>query len=408
MIDRACMNGPFRTTTERFGSGERFVMVLDGEGMPFDWPTVYAAVSLRGRGLMLSTMRKEMDAVCLLYNWCAKRGINLDHRIETLELLSLDEIEAMRVAFRTDLRTERLRANGDERDDLPEVVGNGHWRNRLQAVTDYLVWRLEDAILKLAVRDPRRVEARFMSAKLHDWIVGKISVHENDLLEGLSKEQREILVRAVSVGDPTNPFLPKNQVRNAALWLLYIDGGVRRSEALVVKTRHVRLGGEEPGLTVHRSADDPEDPRLNQPVAKTKARRVRFTERLYDAMDAYIVGDRRNYENARSSPFLFLSQQGKPLSIGAVNAMCVELRKVPGIPADFATHVNRRTWNDKFGEAAKKLKLSPEEEKAARNHAMGWSRGSEQGSRYARRRNREQADAVIAKMIDDLTGGQTG
>lgn len=402
------MNGPFRTTTVRFESGERFVMVIDGEGMPFDWPTVYAAVSLRGRGLMLSTMRKEMDAVCLLYNWYAKRGINLDHRIETLSLLSLDEIEALRVAFRADLRTLRLRANGDKRPDLPEFVGNGHWRNRLQAVTDYLAWRLEDAILKIDTRDPRRVEAWLMSAKLHGWIVGNISVHENDLLEGLSKPEREILVRAITVGDPTNPFLPGNQVRNAALWLLYIDGGVRRSEALGVKTRHVRLGGDSPGLTIHRSADDPEDPRLNQPVTKTKARPVRFTERLYDAMDTYIVEDRRNYENARSSPFLFLSQQGKPLSIGAVNAMCVELRKVPGIPADFATHVNRRTWNDKFGEAAEELGLSPEAEKAARNHAMGWSRGSEQGKRYARRRHREQADKVIAKMIDDLTGGKTG
>jgi integrase len=408
MLDRGCMNGPFKTTTVRFESGERFVMVLDGDGMPYDWPTVYAAVSLRARGLMLSTMQKEMDAICLLYNCCAKRRILLDHRIESLDMFSLDEIEAIRVAFRADLRTARLRASGDKRPDLPEVVGNGHWRNRLQACADYLVWRLEDVILKIDIRDPRRIEARFMSEKLHDWIVGKIPVHENDLLEGLSKAERAILVRAVTVGDPSNPFVPRNQIRNQALWLLYVDGGVRRSEALGIKTRYVRLGGDQPGLTIHRNADDREDPRRNQPVTKTKARRVRFTGRLHDALDDYIVGDRRSYEGAKTSPFLFLSQQGKPLSISAVNAMCIELRKVPGIPEDFATHVNRRTWNDKFGETAKRLGLSPEAEKAARNQAMGWSRGSNQGSRYARRGNREQADVVIAKMIDDLTEGSTG
>jgi integrase len=347
-----------------------------------------------------------MDAVCLLYNWCARRGIFLDHRIESLALLSLDEIEALRVAFRADLRTARLRANGDKRRNLPDVVGNGHWRNRLQACADYLVWRLENVILKIDIRDPRRLEARLMSDKLHDWIVGDIPVHENDLLEGLSEEQREILVRAVTAGDPSNPFLPRNQVRNAALWLLYIDGGVRRSEALGIKTRHVRLGGNDPGLTVHRNADDPEDPRRHQPVTKTKARRVRFTDRLHDALDDYIVGDRRTYENAKTSPFLFLSQQGNPLSISAVNAMCVELRKVPGLPEDFATHVTRRTWNDKFGEAAEKLGVDAEVEKAARNQAMGWTRGSNQGGRYARRRNRKRADQIVASMQDKLTGGE--
>jgi hypothetical protein len=192
-------NGPFTTKVARFESGERFVMTVDGEGMPVDWPVVYASVSLRGRGLMLSTMRKEMDAVCLLLNWCAGRGIPLDQRIESLRLLSLDEIESLRVAFRVDLRTARKRANGDSSKNLPEVVGNGHWRNRLQACADYLVWRMNNIILKPDIRDPRRLEARLMSEKLHEWIVGDIPVHENDLLEGLNEEQRKILVCAITV-----------------------------------------------------------------------------------------------------------------------------------------------------------------------------------------------------------------
>jgi hypothetical protein len=130
-------NGPFTTKTVRFESGERFVMAVDSDGVPVDWPVVYASVSLRGRGLMLSTMRKEMDAICLLLNWCAVRRISLEQRIESLNLFSLPEIEALRVAFRADRRTARKRANGDKAKDLPEVVGNGHWRNRLQACADY-------------------------------------------------------------------------------------------------------------------------------------------------------------------------------------------------------------------------------------------------------------------------------
>jgi integrase len=397
-------NGPFTTKITRFASGERFVMTVDSDGMPVDWPVVYASVSLRGRGLMLSTMRKEMDAVCLLHNWCTGRRISLDHRIESLNLFSLDEIEALRVALRVDLRTARKRANGDRSKKLREVVGNGHWRNRLQACADYLVWRVNDIVLRLDIRDPRRFEARLMLDKLHEWIVGDITVAENDLLEGLTEEQREILVRAITVGAPTNPFHPRNQVRNEALWLLYIDGGLRRSEPLGTKTRHVRLGGSDPGLTVHRNADDPEDTRAQQPLTKTKAHRVVFTDRLHAALDEYICGDRRTYTNARTSPFLFLSQQGKALSIGAVDAMCLELRKVPGLPEDFSTHVNRRTWNDKVSEAAEELGVAPEVEKQVRNQAMGWSRQSDQGVRYGRRGIRKRATEMMATLQDKLTG----
>jgi integrase len=247
-----------------------------------------------------------------------------------------------------------------------------------------------------------------MVDKLHEWIGGDIPVYENDLLEGLNEEQREILVRAITAGDPTNPFNPRNQVRNEALWLLYIDGGLRRSEPLVIKTKHVRLGGDEPGVTVHRSADDPKDTRAQQPVTKTKAHPVEFTERLHAALDAYILGGRRTYDNAKTSPFLFLSQQGKPLSIGAVDDMCLALRTVPGLPEDFSTHVNRRTWNDKISEAAEELGIASEVEKQARNQAMGWTRQSDQGARYGRRRNRKRAAMIQGVMQDKLTQGEAG
>lgn len=379
-------------------------MTVDRFGMPVDWPVVYAAVSLRGRSLMLSTMRKEMDAVCLLHNWCAGRKISLDQRIESLSLFGLDEIEALRVAFRADLRTARKRANGDRRKNLPDVVGNGHWRNRLQSAADYLVWRAGNVLLKLDIRDPRRFEARLMVDKLHEWIVGDIPVWENDLLEGLSGEVREILVRAITAEDPSNPFTQRHQIRNEALWLLYIDAGVRKSEALGVKTRHLRLGGDDPGLTIHRNADDPEDPRAQQPVTKTKAHPVQFSDRLLVALDRFVVDDRPNYPKARSSPFLFLSQQGNPLSIGAVDAMCLQLRTVPGIPKDFATHINRRTWNDKFGDSAEDLGLDAETEKKARNQAMGWSRNSDQGARYGRRGTRKRVERIMGNMQDELVG----
>lgn len=393
----------FKTKLIRFETGERFVLTVDGDGMPVVEANAYCSIMLRGRGLMLSTMQKEMDAVCLLHRWCEERGIDLGDRINDLSLFNLMEFSALRESLRLSLRKPKKVQSISKRSS--KVVANGHWRNRTQACANYIYWRLEEAILKLDVRDMRRHDARQTLGRIHEWLVGDIKVHENDLLEGMNEDQRETLGRAITPGDPSNPFDKGNQVRNQALWLLYIDAGLRRAEPLTVKTRHVRLGGSDPGLVVHRAADDKEDPRLQQPSTKTKPHRVEFSERLAAAIDDYVTNTRSSYKNAKKSPFLFISQKGQPLSISAVNEMCIVLRtKVPGLPADFSTHINRRTWNDKVSEAADELKLEPHVEKRARNQAMGWSRTSEQGARYGRRRDRKVANEIIVRMQDRLTG----
>jgi integrase len=402
-VDEFAEIAPLTTTIIRFESGERFVLTVNALGFPVEWPVVYCSVALRNRGVALSTMRKSMDAVCQLHNWAIDRGISLEERIEALEFFTMAEIAALRAELRVNLRNSVANRQRFQKS-RKTVVGAGHWRNRLIAVAEYLIWRSNDVILKMSVREERRMHARLVLDEFAGLLVGDIRIFRNSLNEGMDEEAQKALLLAITPGHPTNPFRPRNQYRNQALWLTYFDGGVRRSEALVAKCRDLRLGGDDPKLAIHRRADDPEDVRIQEPRTKTLAHAVSLSSRLQTSLDEYIRNHRPTYPGARRSPYLFLSQKGLPLSIGAVDRMYLELReKVPGLPEHFSPHVLRRTWNDRFGEAADQAGFSADAERQTRNQAQGWTRTSEQGAGYERRRNRKRAADILVRMQDAVS-----
>jgi integrase len=85
-------------------------------------------------------------------------------------------------------------------------------------------------------------------------------------------EVRDVFLNAITPGHSTNPFAPRHQARNYALWLSYYDCGLRRSEAIGLKTKDLELNGKEPMITVHRRPDDPDDTRT-VPANTKSARR---------------------------------------------------------------------------------------------------------------------------------------
>ncbi len=61
-------------------------------------------------------------------------------------------------------------------------------------------------------------------------------------------------------------------IRNALLVRWFYELGLRRGEVLNVKIPDINFQSEE--LTVVRRADDPEDPRKDQPLVKTRDRKI--------------------------------------------------------------------------------------------------------------------------------------
>ncbi|HFX3164121.1 TPA: tyrosine-type recombinase/integrase, partial [Pseudomonas aeruginosa] len=167
---------------------------------------------------------------------------------------------------------------------------------------------------------------------------------------------------------------------------------------LNVKISDINFQSEE--LTVVRRADDPEDPRKDQPLVKTRDRKIPLSPGLCKLTHEYITKTRRATEGARRHPFLFIAMgTGAPLSLSAVNVIFAELRNAFNGEFDAVTpHVLRHTWNDRFSDVMDKLKVSEAEEERMRSFLMGWAPTSKTSASYTRRHIRLKAQQVSLAM----------
>lgn len=396
---------PLRTNVIRLLEGDLFVSVVNAHGLQADNATAYCMDALRPTGMALATMQARMDAVCLFHNLCGTK-VKFLERLQTGEFFSQKEVLSLREGLR--LRNPNAQGQGHsdtKRKGAAAVVKPAHWRNRCIAVRDYVVYHAEEVIQRMSVRDERLPEMRHRLATFVSWLVGKIRVRRRRPKKGLSESRRTAFLNAITPEHPTNPFAVRHQVRNHALWLMYYDAGLRKGEGLGLKCEDLLLNGAKKKLTVERRPDDIEETRKRGPLAKTLPHPVPLTGRLAQALSKYMIEARPFYPGAKRSPYVFFSQMGEPLSEDTIAYMYRVLReKVPELPKKFSTHLVRYTWNDRFGEAAEKLKMSPSDEKQVRNLVQGWVPNSEQEQNYQRGRNESRAETIIRRMQDGATG----
>ena len=327
-------------------------------------------------------------------------------RVESLELFSMEEIADLRKELRVNLLTRPKRqVRGGRRKAKRAVVGNSQWKSRCVSVRDYVVWHAEHAIRRMSPRDERLPEARWRLDHFRAKVVGDIRVRRKEPKKGLQAPVQQVLLNALTPGHPTNPFAVRHRQRNQALWLVYFDGGIRLGEGLGLKCHDLHLHGPNPKLHVYRSPDDPDDPRAAAPNTKSLAHPVELGERAARALHLYITAHRSKQRGAKRSPYVFFSQQGKPLSLSLVAYMYRLLReKVPGLPKNFSTHIARYTWNDRFGEGAAELGLSDDQERSVRNLHQGWTPHSKQGEHYQTELHRKRAQEISLRMQNKATG----
>jgi integrase len=373
--------------------GDRHAMVVNANGFPVDWPNLYCSISLRPSGIGLSMMQTRMNAVCMLHNWCNARNLSLQERIESFDLFTMEEINALRFEMRINRSPS---GNGRQ----TKVVGNPHWRMRLKAIADYVYWHADHVIGRMSARDPRKPGARKHLDQLCKQIVGKIRRRKGPQKEGLEPEVQEIFARAITPGHSSNVFARRIQNRNYAVLSVYSEGGLRRGEGVGLKCIDMHLNGPRPYITVERRPDDPDDSRAQEARTKTLAHPVDISPAAAKILADYMIYDRPTYRDAKKLPYVFLSQEAKPLSLSSVDRMFRKLREVPGIPEDFTSNSLRRTWNDRVGDAAEEIGIAPDLEMQLRNHAQGRVRHSNQAISYQRGRLRRLGNKIALKMQD--------
>ena len=182
--------------------------------------------------------------------------------------------------------------------------------------------------------------------------------------------------------------------RNTLMLQWFLRLGLRRGELAGLKIDDIDF--RENTVTIHRRADDPTDPRPNQPNAKTNARVLPLDEDLAQITREYITGTRRNNQNARKHVFLFVATgKGLPISLRSINSVFEKLKKRwPDVFDDLSPHILRHTFNDQYSQYCGENKIAPQDEEKTRKELNGWSRQSKQASRYTKRHTKTKARAA--------------
>jgi len=157
-------------------------------------------------------------------------------------------------------------------------------------------------------------------------------------------------------------------------------------------------------VLIARRADDPDDPRRDQPNTKTLARLLALDEVPAAMTRQYIMVARREIAGARQHDFLFVAEgTGAPLTLGGMNKMFETLRDhCPELPRNFSPHILRHTWNDLFSGLMTKQKVPEDVEKKLRAHLMGWSANSTMAAVYTRRHTRERSQEASLDLQKGL------
>lgn len=412
---------PYAVKTLLLNSGERLpVLIALATGAPLFDPSVYVLSEIRATNRASSTIDHVLRSIMVLQLFLDSSGIDLEQRLLQGGVFRLNELDELVRHCRQPV-ADQLKANSNlpspqsvcrgatesvrlvQRHHASAEVTGHTAANRIRVIRDYIDWlvRYHMARYRSGVVAGERLWNEWTSCK--DALDARLPRHKGrntiGQREGLQPEVAERLLNVTSPTSPENPWKGEGTcIRNALLVRWFYELGLRRGEVLNVKIPDINFHSEE--LTVVRRADDPEDPRKDQPLVKTRDRKIPLSPGLCKLTHEYITSTRRATEGARRHPFLFIAMgTGAPLSLSAVNAIFAELRNAFNGEFDAVTpHVLRHTWNDRFSDVMDKLKVSEAEEERMRSFLMGWVPTSNTSVNYTRRHIRLKAQQVSLAM----------
>jgi len=416
----------YQVKTVVAANGERLPILLGSDGLPLFEPTLFALTEIRAKNRAANTIGNSLRAILVFYLFLDQSHINLKARLAEGRLLSMGEIEELVRLCR--LPIEKI-ASVSIHDEVSSVAGPvvsiekcrqrvvseaageivpTFAATRLRCIRDYLKWLVDDRSSRVGFgseyRTALEAAGRFVVSTIDARLPAGDSRGYLGRREGLDSASVKELLRVIDPDSPDNPWKDEHsRARNELiiLWLYYL--GVRRGELLGVRVSDIDF--RKGSVIVARRADDPTDPRREQPNAKTRAREIPLSQLLQDKTSSYIVKYRSTLLSARKHHFLFVaSSSGAPLSIPSFAKIFNVLRaKCPALPRNLFAHLLRHTWNDRFSEQMDKRGVAEETEKKTRSYLMGWSETSGTAATYTRRHIRLKANAASLEMQNRMS-----
>ena len=328
-------------------SGERVPLLVDtNSGLPLNRPNQFILVTRRDR-CQVSTLSKELRILGIVLGWASKTALDLHAVLDSGKGLDHAQVTSLVETLRCDF--------GDAAEDVIRmarpVVAAATWAHRISVARDYVAWNLERT-LRAAEPGSFRYQhisdvRRSLDQRMTDLVPKARSSFER---RGLDARLRCRLLEILMPQSVENPFHRVVRSRNALIIELMLATGLRRGEVLKIRTSDVDVGARAT-LSIERRPDDPHDPRPHEPQVKTRGRKIPLDAVVASKVSKYILDERRLLANARRSPFLFLSRNGKPLTLrGLDNIFAQILLRHPEFSGHLTPHVLRHTANDLLSE----------------------------------------------------------
>lgn len=414
---------PFQIRRFKDRDGEEVVLLIPRGGEPSFYPNAFVTSDYRNTGKSPNTCEKVLRSIGMAIMWAESGGQNLDWKLAEGDFLTYTEADDLarflglsveeqeqerRPAPTTSerrgsvvMKLEAFRPQPTNPDKEPKrPVSDQELSSRLRWVARYAEWHLT-----------RRIESTAMSGQSTSHLKesGKAAISRLRELaptisgfidddKALEAPDPEVIRRIDDILNPKaseNPFKSDFvKLRNFVIWRLLRDTGARREEIQSAKSVDVTIN----------------PPRLKIKNAKGDSQRtVAFRPSTAAWLDDYIMkhwAALPHGSSARTIGYLFCDQNGRHLSLRAMNRIFEEIRKrLNGQQGHIAPHAMRRFWNHLFSLQIDSMppgqRISPEDEARMRTRIMGWSTDN-QAKRYNRRHIREAGDKIAQEMMDRL------
>ena len=416
-------------------TGERMPILLDDQGLPLFYPTLFVTSQLRNSGAAVNTIRNALAEIAVLMRWENRQERDLVSEFQTGRFLEVSDVVSIRDFAKLDMREQKLIQRGRSEPKVvtflesqissgraaAATVSSQQHFNRMSTIASYLSFtatvvnqhRNSSQTAKEIARMTRMIRKH------------RPRVKSNLLIDDVDYRSPpfELIDRFMEIGaegHPENPFInPEIQLRNAIIFGLLRQTGMRRGELLSLRLDQIDLN-DHPKVRVRRNHDDRFDSRRYQPVTKTKERYLPITDELANQLDRYIMEIRRKIPSARRHPYLLVSHKGptigRPLSISGLSGQVFDRMKLvdPQFenihPHSFRHHFNHKLSisidqlnagrRNHKGEGSQSV-ISHAREKDLRAYING-HRDKESGATYIQRHVREESDKAARKVQSEM------
>jgi integrase len=369
--------GSFSIVQLTLQTGENLpVLVRRPDWVPLRVPTRWA-VRHRRFACMENTLARDLRNIGLLYQWAEESlRLDLDDLLEHSQIPCGRQLESL-VAF---LRRGTASIPSNSVDSLATVAV------KALSIRSFLMWASDPTnqghdrrkTMQQLAEERAMLSAMFRPLERYTASVERIrplsqqEVDEVDRLFGPVRDEERRIILPVRFA-AHNPFRPGTRLRNWLMMAISMQCGHRRGELLKTRLDDIPRSTDV-GLKIRRRPHDPADSRRYKPRAKTVERTIPVSPEVRVGLRAYLATPAPIGRPTGRSPYLFVSDEGVPLSISGADGILHVVSRHTGIN-DLSWHSFRHTWAE--GLADDLLNQHPEDQALQIIRDLGgWKRGS--------------------------------